>query len=58
MDFDELDRDVQTETMRWEAEGWAAGAEMGRWVEDRLRERMLAGETGFDDVTRARLLRG
>jgi hypothetical protein len=58
VDYDELDPVVQAETMVWEAQGWAAGADIGRWVDDRLRERMLAGETGFDDVTRARLLRG
>ncbi len=57
MDFDELGEGVQAETMGWEADAWSAGAEMGRWVDDRLRERMLAGETGFDEVTRARLLR-
>lgn len=58
MDYDELDPAVQAETMVWEAQGCAIGADISRWVDNRLRERMVAGETGFDDVTRARLLRG
>lgn len=38
---------------------WAeADAASAQWVEDRMRERLLAGETGFDEITRARLLRG
>jgi hypothetical protein len=58
MDVDGLGPAVQAETMAAGADGWEADAETGRWVDDRLRERMLAGETGFDDLTRARLLRG
>lgn len=58
MDCDELDPAVQAGTMVGEADGWADDADIGRWVDDRLRERMLAGETGFDDLTRVRLLRG
>ena len=45
-------------SMAWEIECAEADAAMAQWVEDRLRERMLAGESGFDEVTRARLLRG
>jgi hypothetical protein len=58
MDVDGLGPAVQAEAMAAGADGWEADAETGRWVDDRLRERMLAGETGFDDLTRARLLRG
>ncbi len=37
---------------------WAHGAaEMAAWVDDQLRARLLAGETGFDEVTIRRLLR-
>lgn len=34
-----------------------ADAEMAAWVQDRLRDRLLAGETGFDAMARCRLLR-
>lgn len=58
MDYDTWQPGAPVFSLEWEIEWAEAEAAMGRWVQDRMRERPLAGESGFDEVTRARLLRG